>query len=356
LLAAPAGAQSPAPAPRVTVYANAFLKAPLDEIVRGFTQRTGVPVDVTYDSDAALVAKLTPGVPDLFIALDLPAPFQLRDSGAYGDVHVVARTAMCLATPAALAKGRSFLQVLADPAVGLIRQVQERFVTAYPDQVLKGLNRVQPGFGITVRLKARDSAPGFDANAAAASLAPAKAALLTYCSFATAIAAPHPDAVHVDELPASLNVQIPFDLVARKGMPAEAQRLQDEVLSDASQTVFLAHAFTGLRNAMAPGQGALTYNSYEREGATVKYWVHYLYRYPDGHVEEDDIPWPFYFPVANDPFARGDPQVPLQPPPKGFKPDRPLKPVLLQYFPGLQVAGATLTPLALVRYHRRRLQ
>ena len=301
------------------MYANVLLKAPLDEITGAFTRRTGVAVDVTYDSDAALVEKLTPGTPDLFIALDLPAPFQLRDSGAYGDIHVVARTGMCLATPSALAQGRSFVQILADPAVGLIKQLQERFVTAYPDQVLKGLNRVQPGLGITVRLKAHDGAPGFDAAAASTSLAAGKAALLTYCSFATAIAAAHPDAVHVDELPASLNVQIPFDLVARKGMPADALRLQDELLADAAQTTFLSHAFTGLRNAMAPGQGALTYNSYERDGASMKYWVHYLYRYPDGHVEEDDIPWPFYFPVNNDPFARGDPQVLLQPPPKGFE-------------------------------------
>jgi hypothetical protein len=105
------------------------------------------------------------------------------------------------------------------------------------------------------------------------------------------------------------------------------------------QAVFVRDGFTGLLDALAPGQGAMTYNSYEQQGNTMKYWVHYIYRYPDGHVEEDDIPWPFYFPTGDDPFARGDSQIPLQPPPKGFKPDRPLKPLLLEYFPGLQVAA-----------------
>jgi ABC-type molybdate transport system substrate-binding protein len=336
---APAISQSRAPQRHVSLYANVLLKGPLDEAVASFTQATGIAVDVTYDSNAALMGKLMPDTPDLFVALDLPAPFTLRDSGKYGDIHVVARTALCLLTPNAIAQGRPFVDVLIDPKVGLIKQVQERFVTAYVDQVLKGFARIAPGMSVDLRTKARDSAPGFDAPAAAATLAKSNAAFLTYCSFATAVAAVHPGTLRLDELPASYNVQIPFDLTARKDAPAEAQRLQTFLISDPADATFTKFGFTGLRNDLAPGQGAMTYNSYEPDGGLTKYWVHYIYRYPDGHVEEDDIPWPFYFPTGNDPFARGESLIPLQPPPKGFKPDRPLKPLLLEYFPGLQVAA-----------------
>jgi ABC-type molybdate transport system substrate-binding protein len=342
-LAAPAASQSSPPQHHVSLFANVMLKGPLDEAIAAFTQQTGIVVDVTYDSNAELMGKLMPGTPDLFVALDLPAPFELRDTGKYGDIHVVARTALCLLTPAAIAKDRSFVDVLADPNIGLIKQVQERFVTAYVDQVLKGFARIAPGISIDVRSKARDSAPGFDAPAAAATLASSNAAFLTYCSFAKAVAAVHPGNLRLDELPASYNVQIPFDLIARKDAPAEAQRLQAFLVSDPAQATFTKFGFTGLLDALAPGQGAMTYNSYEPAGPMTKYWVHYIYRYPDGHVEEDDIPWPFYFPTGNDPFARGDSVIPLQPPPKGFKPDRPLQPLLLEYFPELQVAGGPST-------------
>jgi hypothetical protein len=337
--ASPAASQPRAPQHHVSLYANVMLKAPLDEALASFTQATGIVVDVTYDSNAALMGKLMPGTPDLFAALDLPAPFQLRNTGKYGDIHVIARTALCLLTPNAIAQGRPFVNVLIDPKVGLIKQVQERYVTAYVDQVLKGFARLAPGISIDLRTKARDSAPGFDAPAAAATLASANAAFLTYCSFAKAVAAVHPDSLRLDELPASYNVQIPFDLIARKDAPADAQRLQAFLVSDPADATFTKFGFTGLRDALAPGQGAMTYNSYEPDGGLTKYWVHYIYRYPDGHVEEDDIPWPFYFPTGNDPFARGESLIPLQPPPKGFKPNRPLKPLLLEYFPGLQVAG-----------------
>src|SRR6202041_218414 len=102
--------------------------------------------------------------------------------------------------------------VLADPNIGLIKQVQERYVTAYVDQVLKGFARLAVGVSIDLRTKARDSAAGFDAPAAPAKLASSKpTAFLPYCSFAQAVAAVHPDTLRLDELPASLNVQIPFD-------------------------------------------------------------------------------------------------------------------------------------------------
>jgi hypothetical protein len=58
-----------------------------------------------------------------------------------------------------------------------------------------------------------------------------------------------------------------------------------------------------------------------------RYYVHYTYMYPDGHIEEDDIPWPFFFSAHDDPFTRGRNSVMyMQLPPRGFRPTRQLFP------------------------------
>lgn len=96
--------------------------------------------------------------------------------------------------------------------------------------------------------------------------------------------------------------------------------------------------FNGIHEGMSPGDGIISLVAPgERRGNQVWYWTHYEYMYPDGHVEEDDIPWQFHYPIHDDPFARGDRRVPLQPPPAGFTPNRPLKPILMQFFGGPQV-------------------
>jgi hypothetical protein len=95
--------------------------------------------------------------------------------------------------------------------------------------------------------------------------------------------------------------------------------------------------FNGIHEGMNPGDGIISFIKFQRIGNTIWYWTHYEYMYGDGHVEEDDIPWPFHYPVNEDPFARGDRRIPLQPPPAGYKPDRELKPVLMQFFGGPEV-------------------
>jgi hypothetical protein len=97
-------------------------------------------------------------------------------------------------------------------------------------------------------------------------------------------------------------------------------------------------SFSGIHEGMNPGDGIISIvGEGFRRGNTVYYWTHYEYMYGDGHVEEDDIPWLFHYPIHDDPFARGDRRVPLQPPPADYKPDRPLKPILMQFFGGPQV-------------------
>jgi hypothetical protein len=102
-------------------------------------------------------------------------------------------------------------------------------------------------------------------------------------------------------------------------------------------TRHFAMHFNGIHEGLNPGDGVITALKEQRIGNQMYYWTHYEYMYGDGRVEEDDIPWPFHYPINDDPFARHDRRIPLQAPPDGYKPDRPLKPILMQFFGGPQV-------------------
>jgi hypothetical protein len=107
--------------------------------------------------------------------------------------------------------------------------------------------------------------------------------------------------------------------------------------SEHAQVLTIRHygvSFSGIHEGMNPGDGEIFAVSQQRIGNTMWYYTRYTYLHGDGTYESDDIPWPFHYPLDNDPFARHDKRIPLQPPPAGFKPDRPLKPILQQFFGG----------------------
>lgn len=90
--------------------------------------------------------------------------------------------------------------------------------------------------------------------------------------------------------------------------------------------------FAGLQANLQRGQGYIEPTTVGRRvGATVWYFTHYTYMWPDGHIEDDDIPWPFRFPVTHDLFAQHVHLIPLQLPPAGFHLTRPLKPFLAHF-------------------------
>lgn len=95
--------------------------------------------------------------------------------------------------------------------------------------------------------------------------------------------------------------------------------------------------FSGIHEGINPGDGYIRPISQQRIGDTMWYYTHYTYMYGDGHIEDDDIPWPFHYPVNDDPFARHDKRIALQAPPSGYTPDRALKPQLMQFFGGPEV-------------------
>ncbi len=95
-------------------------------------------------------------------------------------------------------------------------------------------------------------------------------------------------------------------------------------------------SFEGMQGDLHVGQGyinpivAPTYR-----GQYVFYYTHYKYMWPDGHLEEDDIPWVFVYLRNQDPFASHQRTIPLQAPPPDYVPNRPLQPVLQAFFPKL---------------------
>ena len=93
--------------------------------------------------------------------------------------------------------------------------------------------------------------------------------------------------------------------------------------------------YSGIHEGMNPGDGIIEpIGVPQHKNGYVYYYTHYEYMYGDGHTEEDDIPWPFIYPERDDPFARHDKRVPLQPPPAGYVRTRELKPILMQFFGG----------------------
>jgi len=90
--------------------------------------------------------------------------------------------------------------------------------------------------------------------------------------------------------------------------------------------------FTGLQVTLQRGEGYIEPTTTgQRIGRTVWYYTHYTYMWPDGHLEDDDIPWPFRYPVDHDLFAMRIHLIPLQLPPPGFRLTRPLKPFLAHF-------------------------
>ena len=97
--------------------------------------------------------------------------------------------------------------------------------------------------------------------------------------------------------------------------------------------------FAGAQAHLQKGEGYIAPTTVgQRIGNTVWYYTHYTYMWPDGHLEDGDIPWPFRYPVQADLFALHVKLIPLQLPPRGFRVQGPLQPFLTHF---LQAARRT---------------
>jgi hypothetical protein len=90
--------------------------------------------------------------------------------------------------------------------------------------------------------------------------------------------------------------------------------------------------FAGAQATLQRGEGYIEpITAGQRIGGWVWYYTHYTYMWPDGHLEDDDIPWPFGYPVGRDLFALHVHEIPVQLPPPGYRLTRPLKPFLAHF-------------------------
>jgi hypothetical protein len=122
---------------------------------------------------------------------------------------------------------------------------------------------------------------------------------------------------------------------SRTDIKTVTQQVQD---SQPAQPKHYTMQFNGIHSDMRKGDGTIRPTSVgKRVGNLVYYYTRYEYMYADGHVEQDDIPWIFAYPINDDPFTNGaypGRRLPIQPPPPGYRPTRQLQPILMQFFGG----------------------
>jgi hypothetical protein len=131
---------------------------------------------------------------------------------------------------------------------------------------------------------------------------------------------------------ASLTSQFAHTIASSRSDLAAAQEATEHAPSTMRH---YSMSFTGTHTDLRRGEGYISpISPPDRIGNTVWYYTHYIYMHLDGTIEEDDIPWPYHFPVNDDLFAEHVRTIPMQPPPPGYKPNRQLKPLLAQFFGG----------------------
>jgi hypothetical protein len=159
--------------------------------------------------------------------------------------------------------------------------------------------------------------------------APAPHAVPTAALPAGAAAAPvRPGALSAEQL-AQLNAKFAQTIAASRTDLATIQKQSEE--RPVAQRRYPLQ-FAGLQATLERGEGYIEpITPAQRIGGSVWYYTHYTYMWPDGHLEDDDIPWPFRYPVGHDLFALHIHRIPLQLPPPGYRLTRPLKPFLARF-------------------------
>jgi len=118
----------------------------------------------------------------------------------------------------------------------------------------------------------------------------------------------------------------------------DIKTVTDQVQDSQPTTKHYSTQFNGIHSDLQRGQGYIhPITLGQVRGGYVYYYTHYEYMYADGHVEQDDIPWPYVYPVNHDLFAMHVHEIPMQGPPPDFKLTRQLQPLMMQFFGGPHV-------------------
>jgi ABC-type molybdate transport system substrate-binding protein len=254
LAAAPAAAQTPQ---HLSLYAAGSLRGPITEIVKAFTQKTGLVVDATYGSSGLLRERIESGeTADVFASADTGNPIRLERAGRVGAVTTFTRNRMCLLVKPAVARTRTPAEIMLDPAVRLITSTPKADPAGdYAEAIFAKIDAQRPGSLATLDAKAlrlmggADAAPippGADAAAYLLLTANRGDAFLAYCSGFVASVAAHRGQLRSLEMPANLAVDADYALALRDGAPPGASYLRGFILSPAGQAILEQYGFSAI--------------------------------------------------------------------------------------------------------------
>jgi molybdate transport system substrate-binding protein len=256
LAAAPASAQTPAPA-RLVLFAAGSLHEAFTDIAKAFTQQTGIAVDQTYGSSGLLRERIEKGEhPDVFASADTGNPERLQRENKGGAVTVFTRNRMCLLAKPAVAGSRAPATIMLDPAVRLVTSTPKADPAGdYAEAIFAKIDAQQPGSLAALDTKALRLIGGTDAvNIPAGNdigvylllTANRGDALLAYCSGIDASAAASSGRLRAIEMPPDLAVGANYGLVLRIDAPPDATYLRAFILSPAGQAILARYGFSSV--------------------------------------------------------------------------------------------------------------
>lgn len=248
----------------LAIAAAGSLRGALDDIAREFTQRTHVPVRLTYGPAGQLSRQIAGGDhADMFLSADTAYPRQLVQAGLGRASFVFVRNSLCLIAPAqsGLTTRNSAARLL-DPAVHIgISTPGNDPGGDYAWQVLSRLEQVEHLAPGSVLYRARALVGGAvvppvppGASPVAYYLRSAQVdVFLAYCSQHSL--KPSPDLSYTP-LPDRLSVPVEYAalILDKTRHRAEAEAFGKTLLSPEAQRIFRQYGFISPGNAVA-GQG-----------------------------------------------------------------------------------------------------
>lgn len=240
-----AGADSPAHADSVEVYAAGSLRAVIAELAKESAATLGTELKATFGGSGSLRQRIEGGEkPDLFLSADLHAPRKLdSESRTIVPVIAFARNRMCIVSrrTAGVTRG-DLIEHLLDPKVRLRTSMPVADPGGdYAWAIFDRIEALRPGAGATLKNKAQAlmnvTARGAAGQSPAAALFAARKIDLsvTYCSAAAILEKELPDLTSF-AVPPELDPHPVYGLAVLSGKP-EAWRVALLLLSEKGQAM-----------------------------------------------------------------------------------------------------------------------
>lgn len=234
-------------------FSAGSLRAPLTELAKTFTARTGVKIEQTFQASGTIRGKIAAGTPaDVFTSANMNHPQELAKAGKLGPTVLFARNELCaFAMPKAGATADTLLDRMLDPAVKLGTSTPKADPAGdYAFEVFARAEALKPGARAALEAKAlkltggpTSPQPPAGKNVYAMQLASGAAdIMLAYCTNTGPIARELPEAQAL-HFRAPLVVRADYGLGVAPGASAAAHAFALFILSEEGQKVLAAHGF-----------------------------------------------------------------------------------------------------------------